>query len=237
MKMKTVVVRQCAMLMLIVAVLSAQAMGATKIRLLAFSRVGAAHEVRLTDSDGKPLGNDTLELPTQQLSKPREVASRSLFFLDPEAKVESVGADSKAPVGALGRVNLPTGNEEFLVIFLPNKPGAEYPYQVQAIAMPDSQFDSGAQAFLNYCNRDLGFIIDNQRVEVPVGKMGIYRPKKKEGNQVIVGYEKGEDDKWNSQPFYSSRLIVQSGVRNLILIVRNPQTGRLEFRGVTDFVN
>jgi hypothetical protein len=52
----------------------------------------------------------------------------------------------------------------------------------------------------------------------------------------MVGYAQEKDGKWGTTPFYSSRLIVQEGVRNFILIVRDPKTGRPDFRGISDFV-
>jgi hypothetical protein len=52
----------------------------------------------------------------------------------------------------------------------------------------------------------------------------------------MAGYHQGKDGKWSTTPFYSSRLIVQEGVRNLILVVRNPKTGEPDFRGIADFV-
>lgn len=232
--MKFILFRPWTALLLVTFIFTVQAMGGTTVRLLAFSRVGTAHEVLLAGADGKPLGDDPLELPTQQLSKARDVTSPSLLFFDAAAKVE--GAPPKAQGALLGKVDLPDGEKELILIFLPNKQGAEHPYRVHAIAMPSIQFDSGAQAFINYCNRDILFMIDKQRVDVPIGKVGIYRPSQKNTNQVIAGYEKDENGKWQQPPFYSSRIIVQEGVRNLILIVRNPQTERPEFRGIMDIL-
>lgn len=237
MKLKHPVIHPLWALLLMAVLPLSQALAATKVRLLALNRVGTSHEVLLAGADGKLLGNEPLELPTHQLSKERDVASRSLFFLDPSAKVENAGSNQKTQTAALGKVNLPETGDEFILIFLPNKQGAEYPYLVHALLMPSSNFSSGAQAFVNYSNADVGFVIDKQRLEVPKTKVEIFHPKKIDAKNYIQGYEKGGDGKWSEVPFYSSRLIVQQGVRNLIFILRNPKTERLEFRGVTDFVN
>lgn len=219
-------------IILITAFFTLHAQGAVKIRLLAFSRVGNATQVLVAGSDGKPFDKEVLELPTQQLSKSRVVASQDLMFLDAGAKT-----DAQSPNALMATVKLPAADGEFILVFLPNKAGSATPYQVQALPMPSEHFGSGAQAFVNYCDTDLGFIIDKERLEVHKGKVGVFRPKKMDGNHTIEGFEKGRDGKWITTPFYSSRLIIQEGVRSLILIVRNPQTGLPDFRGITDFVN
>jgi hypothetical protein len=56
--------------------------------------------------------------------------------------------------------------------------------------------------------------------------LSIYRPKKADGVRTMVGYAQEKDGKWNATPFYSSRLIVSEGVRNLILIFREPKPAR-----------
>ena len=79
-------------------------------------------------------------------------------------------------------------------------------------------------------------MIGGEKVQVPQGKSAIYHPKQASGNRTMAGYHQGKDGKWSTTPFYSSRLIVQEGVRNLILIVRNPKTGEPDFRGIADFL-
>ena len=58
----------------------------------------------------------------------------------------------------------------------------------------------------------------------------------KAGNRSMVCYTQ-KDGAWDSLPFFSGRIIVQDGVRNLILICRNPSNGEVDFRGITDFVS
>ena len=50
------------------------------IRLLAFSRAGDVREVMVAGADGKLLHDKPLALPTEQLSPPLTVGSRSLVF-------------------------------------------------------------------------------------------------------------------------------------------------------------
>lgn len=228
------------------ATLHAQSESAS-IRLLAFSRVGDAREVKVVGPDGKPLYDKPLALPTEQLSAPQTVASRSLVFLPASASATgeakpSEGSNTPAPAGSapavppLGKVELPATGKDFILVFLPEAAGAAQPYRVDAVPVPEGSFGSGDQAFVNYSGSNVGFVIGGEKLQVPQGKSAIYHPQKTEGKRSIVGYAQEKDGKWNATPFYSSRLIVQEGVRNFILIVRDPKTGTPDFRGIADFV-
>jgi hypothetical protein len=105
--------------------------------------------------------------------------------------------------------------------------------------MPSDKFGSGDYAFLNYSNTPIGLKIDGSQIVVPKGKCSIFSAEiKAKGakNRSIVCYQQEPDGKWAAQPFFSSRLIVQAGVRNLILISQDPRTKAIDFRGVADFV-
>lgn len=195
------------------------------IRLLAFSRVGEAREVMVIGPDGKPLSDKPLALPTEQLSPAVTVSSRTLIF-------QSAGA-TPSPVG---KAELPATGKDFILIFLPDSKEGKQLYKVDAVPVPENGFGSGDQAFVNYSGSNVAFVIGGEKLQVPVSKSAIYHPKKAGGNRTIAGYYQEKDGKWNTTPFYSSRLIVQEGVRNLILITRDPKTGLPDFRGVADFV-
>lgn len=195
------------------------------IRLLAFNRVGDTREVMVAGPDGKLLHDKPLTLPTEQLSSPLSVAARSLVFQSPGA--------TPSPVG---KVELPASGKDFILIFLPGAKDSVPPYKVDAVPVPEGEFGSGDQLFVNYSGSNIGFVIGGEKLAVPMGKSAIYHPKKSEGNRPIAGYHQLKDGKWSATPFYSTRLIVQDGVRNLVLIVRNPKTGDPDFRGVADFV-
>jgi len=197
------------------------------IRLLAFSRVGEPLEVAVAGPDGKPFAKEPLALPTQQLSPARTVPSRTLVFTAPK--------DLKT---VLGKVTLPATEREFILVFLPAAKDSAQPYQVQAIPLPAAGFGSGDQAFVNFSGRQVGCVIDGERLSVPHGKAAVYQAAKSgkgAGNRTIVCYAQ-KDGKWEDTPFFSSRLIIQDGVRNLILICLSPTTGEIDFRGVADFV-
>jgi len=198
------------------------------IRLLAFSRVGEPLEVAVAGTDGKPFAKEPIALPTQQLSPSRTVPSRTLVFTAP--------ADAGK---VLGKVTLPASEREFILIFLPAPKSSPLPYQVQAVPMPAAGFGSGGQAFVNFSGREVGCVIDGEKLQVPHGKAAVYQAAKSAkgaGNRTIVCYAR-KDGKWEDSPFFSSRLIIQDGVRNLILICLNPTTGEIDFRGVADFIN
>lgn len=198
------------------------------IRLIAFSRVGEPMEVAVAGPDGKPFAKEPLALPTQQLSPVRTVPSRTLVFTAP-----------KDPAKVLGKVTLPASEREFILIFLPAPKSSPHPYQVQPVPMPAAGFGSGDQAFVNFSGRQVGCVIDGERLQVPHGKAAVYQAAKSgkgAGNRTIVCYAQ-KDGKWEDAPFFSSRLIIQDGVRNLILICLDPNTGEIDFRGVADFIN
>lgn len=198
------------------------------IRLLAFSRVGEPLEVVVAGPDGKPFAKEPLALPTQQLSPARTVPSRTLMFTAP--------TDAKT---VLGKVTLPATAREFVLIFLPAAKDSALPYQVQALPLPAAGFGSGDQAFVNFSGRQVGCVIDGERLSVPHGKVAVYQASKSgkgAGNRTMVCYAQ-KDGKWEETPFFSSRLIIQQGVRNLILICLSPTTGEIDFRGIADFVS
>ncbi len=220
---RSFVLRTLATLAGLIATLHAQSESAS-IRLLAFSRVGDVREVKAFGPDGKPLHDKPLALPTEQLSPAQTVASRTLVF------------QAASAATAVGKVELPATGKDFILVFLPEPAGAAQLYRVDAVPVPEGSFGSGDQAFVNYSGTNVGFVIGGEKLQVPQGKSAVYHPKKVEGNRSMVGYAQDKDGKWSATPFYSSRLIVQEGVRNFILIVRDPKTGAPDFRGIADFV-
>jgi hypothetical protein len=227
--------------MLAAAVLAAPLLAQSEsasIRLLAFSRAGDVREVMVAGADGKLLHDKPLALPTEQLSPPLTVSSRSLVFqagTTPPAAGEAI-AGAASPAAALAKVQLPATGRDFILIFLPDAKATAPSYKIDPVPVPAGGFGSGDQAFVNYSGSNVGFVIGGEKVQVPQGKSAIYHPKETGGNRTMAGYHQGKDGKWSTTPFYSSRLIVQEGVRNLILIVRNPKTGEPDFRGIADFV-
>ncbi|MCW1925051.1 hypothetical protein OKA05_20995 [Luteolibacter arcticus] len=201
------------------------AQDSASIRLLAFSRVGDALEVMVAGADGKLLNDKPLALPTEQLSPAVTVGTRSLVFQTPGA--------TPAP---LGKVDLPATGKDFILIFLPDAKAATPSYKVDPVPVPEGGFGSGDHAFVNYSGSNVGFVIGGEKLQVPQGKSATYHPKETGGNRTMAGYHQGKDGKWSTTPFYSSRLIIQEGVRNLVLIVRDPKTGLPDFRGISDFV-
>lgn len=198
-----------------------------KIRLLAFSRVGEDMEVNIVDPEGATLSAKPVALPTQQLSSPAVVTTKALIF--------TAVSDPKK---ILGKVVLPSGGGEFVLIFLPAPDGSPEAYRVQAVSLPASGFGSGDYAFINYSGTTVGCDIAGERMQIVQGASSIYSAAKSgkgQGNRTLVCYSK-KDGAWEKTPFLSSRMIVQDGVRNLVFICRNPKTGAIEFRGIPDFL-
>jgi len=225
---KSFIHRLALTLLLAASVISGRAAEAVKVRLLAFSRVGNETEVGIVDADGKPLAKKPVALPTQQLSESTEIASRALVFTAPD--------DAKK---ILGKVTLPASGAEFILVFLPASEGTQPPYQIDAVALPSSEFHGGDYAFINYSGSAVGSVIDGEKLQIPHGKCTIYKAMesgKKPGNRPMVCYRQ-KDGVWETTPFYSSRIIVQEGVRNLVFICLDPRSGAIDFRGIADFVD
>lgn len=207
--------------------LPAQQPASAGIRLLAFERAGAETEVTvMAPGKGKPLCDKPLALPTQQLSARAVVASRSLIFTAPDN-----------PLRVLARIDLPATGKDFLLVFHP-APSTGTPYRIDVVPVPDGSFGSGDTAFLNYCGNTIGCVIAGEKLVVANGRSAIYqgsKPGTKAGNRTIACFRQN-GTAWDERPFYSSRMIVQDGVRNLVLIIRNPSTGEPDFRGIADFV-
>ncbi|MCP5536164.1 MAG: hypothetical protein H7A51_07995 [Akkermansiaceae bacterium] len=199
-----------------------------KVRLLAFARIGEDLAVRILDPEGEPVIEDSVPLPTQQLSAAAGLKSRSLVFVSP-----------KNDETILAKAKLPATGREFILVFLPSAKDGKYPYFVHALPMPKESFGSGDYAFLNYSHSAIGCKINDAKLIIPKGKCSVYKSGAKASDnkkRSIVCYEQQANGKWATQPFFSSRLIIQSGVRNLILISHNPRTKRIDFRGIADFV-
>lgn len=219
------VVRSLA-LPLLLSLFAAPAASAAKVRLLAFQRVGSEMEVNITDADGKLLSKAPVTLPTQQLSPTTEIPGPALVFTAP-----------KDPAKILGKVTLPAGGDEFVLIFLPAGAAGAEPYKIDAVSLPASEFRPGDYAFINYSGSAVGCDIEGEKLAVAHGKCAVYRADKsgkKIGNRSMVCYRQ-KDGAWESTPFLSSRIIVQDGVRNLVFICLDPRSGAVDFRGIADY--
>ena len=194
------------------------------IRLLAFSRAGEDMEMMVTDKDGLALVKEPLALPTQQFSPVAKVPGRTLFFRNKAQEPK-----------LLASVVLPATGREFVLVFFPQPATAALPYKVQAVELATERFGSGDYAFFNVSGRNLGCLIGKQKLMLPAGKCEIFKPARGVATTTLICYERA-GDAWATTPFFSSRLIVQQGVRNLILIGVDPKTGAVDFRGVPDFL-
>ena len=236
------ILRSLAVLASVLGTVHAQS-STVSIRLLAFRRVGDVREVIVAGPDGKALDNTPLALPTEQLSPPLVVGSRSLVFLtsQPAATASSPGtartSSSEVPAPPLAKVELPATGNEFILVFLPDSKDAKLPYRIDAVPLSAGGFGSGDHVFANYSGANVGFMIGDEKMAVATGKSAVYHPKETGGNRAMVGFWQKNDGAWDPSPFYSSRLIIQDGVRNLVLIIRDPSTGTPDFRGISDFVD
>jgi len=212
------------------------------IRILAFQFNGPVREYRVADAKGTPLDDNPLPLSATQLSPALGVHSRELVFLPPQEKTPAGGNAQKPPTTATipadaVHVTLPDGVEsDYYLIFLPGASGGAAPYRVQALAISPKDFKSGSHAILNYTDAEIGCILGKSKVLVGSCKCSVIPAGKDEGLETFGCYEKKQGEEWSARPFYSGRLVIQKGVRQLLIISRNSETGDAQFRGVTDYL-
>lgn len=199
-----------------------------KIQLIAFAYNGAERDMMITDEKGVAVTEKPLRLPTNQCSPVIEVSNRNLVFT-------FVAGEKATGVGKPITLSLPVTGKDFVLVFLPQPADQGGSYRVHAVELPAERFKSGSYAFLNYTNTEIACSLDKQNVVVAPSKAGILEPGSAEDVVRTACFEKC-GDKWSERPFFSGRLPVQRGVRNLVLISRDSHNGHIEFRGVTDFV-
>ncbi|BCU78056.1 hypothetical protein [Luteolibacter sp. LG18] len=198
------------------------------IQMLAFSYSGPERSVLVADPKGVAQTKEPVALPTNQCSPLLRVTSRNLVITP---VMEGQGGKQGKPA----KVTLPEGGREFVLVFLPIPDDQGGGYRIQAVDLPAERFKSGSYAFLNYSDTEIYCGLDNQKTIVAPAKAGILSPQRAEGIVRAACYEKSGEG-WGQQPFFSGRVPVQDGVRNLVLVSRNPQNNRIDFRGVADYV-
>lgn len=199
------------------------------IQMLAFSYSGPERSVQVADPKGVAQTKAPVALAVNQCSQPVRVTSRNLVL------TPVMDGEGGKP-GKSAKVVLPEGGREFVLVFLPMPEDQGGGYRVQAVDLPAERFKSGSYAFLNYSDTEIYCGLDNQKTIVPPAKAGILSPQQPEGIVRAACYEKSGDG-WGDHPFYSGRVPVQEGVRNLVLVSRNPVSKRIDFRGVADYLN
>lgn len=199
-----------------------------KIQLIAFAYNGSERDMMIADDKGVAITEKPLRLPSNQCSPVIEVSSRNLVFT-------FVAGEGSSGVGKPINLSLPLAGKDFVLVFLPQPADQGGSYQVHAVELPAERFKSGSYAFLNYTNTEIACSLDQKNVVVAPRKAGILESGNTEGVVRSACFEKS-GDKWSERPFFSGRLPVQRGVRNLVLVSRDPHNGHIEFRGVTDFV-
>jgi len=208
---------------------AAPSVPAASIQVIAFGYNGPERTVKVTDPQGASVTEKPIGLPTNQCSPVIPVPGRDLVF----TPLASEGTAQVA--GKSATVHLPDTGSEFVLVFLPVPTERGGGYAIQAVELPSNLFKSGSFAFLNYTTGDIYCGVDKQKAIVGPAKAGILSPQDAEGIVITACFER-DGTEWSNRPFFSGRLPVQKGVRNLVLVSRNIQSGQIEFRGIPDFV-
>lgn len=203
--------------------------GVAKIQMIAFSYNGSERELKISNAQGSSMTDKPVNLPINQCSPPFSVSSRDLVF----SFADNAGSDAAAKTMPL---HLPATGRDFMLVFFPRADGKGPKYWLHAVELPADKFKGGSFAFLNYSNADIACVIDKEKSVISPSKAAILAPGKNEDIVPVACFEK-EDGQWSERPFFSSRVPVQPKVRNLVLMSRDPRSGRIGFRAVADFVD
>ena len=169
----------------------------------------------------KEVKSKPFDLPINHLSEPQTPPQR-LFSVWSVAKNVS-----------LATVTLPELGDAFIVLLIP---AAEGGYKPVVIAAQDANFKPGDIYFYNHANKTvLGYVGTAKFVLEPaVGQ--VLRPQgpSTEGPFYEIGL--GVREKEGDRPLSTARWPIQKDMRMYVFFFINPQTQRLDFRAVDEFV-
>lgn len=208
------------------------------IQIIAFSYNGSERELSIADAKGTPMTPKPVKLPMYQCSEPLPVSSRDLqFTLVKEGQDAADGKSGQlSGAGKPMQVSLTGAGKDYVLVFLPLPSERGGGYKIHAVELPAERFKSGSYAFINYTDTEIYCGLDKQKLVVAPAKAGILSSGAVEGVVRTACFEKS-GSAWSERPFFSSRVPIQKGVRNLVLISRDPASGRIDFRGVPDFIS
>lgn len=191
--------------------------GDLTVRFLAERAPGNVDQVLLVAGEvkGKPF-----TLPVNNLSEPQPAPAR-VFSIRP--------ADKEI---ALATVTLPDNGKAFNVLLVPSAKGG---YEPIVIPAGDPSFKPGDVYFYNHADKPvLGFVGTAKFILAP-SKGQILRPEgAREDGHYNVGF--GVREKEGDRTLSKSRWPVDDKIRSYVFFFVNPNTKRVDFRAVDEFV-
>ena len=160
-----------------------------------------------------------LFLPTGQLRNRTPVSARQF----------SVGVTEDDTFRTLGTVTLPDAGKDFIVVFAPTANG----YQAFPVRADDPDFRGDDTYLFNFTDHRLGIMLGTAKQAVPPWDRARLRPAFPADAtfyQALFTYEK----EGSFVPFNNTRWPVNGNIKALLFVFKDPATGRLAYRSVTE---
>ncbi|MES2921840.1 MAG: hypothetical protein V4819_09840 [Verrucomicrobiota bacterium] len=216
----------------------------TLLALLALAvPLNAADEVRNVEVSFFCLkyvpGLETIHVSHGNVSAPVRLSTANLtdpitarvFNGDVIFRKDAIGAESKQPAPAIGKVKIPAGIEKALVVLVPGKPGAAEPYS--ALVMDRGEkFRLGTYRVINFSPRKIRGGIGRSYVEAASGATGDLELKGEPGAVQGVRFEFEKEGRWNR--LTETRCAVRKDRRWLLCVYQDPVTNRVNMRSIPD---
>lgn len=188
-----------------------------KVRFLAERAPKEIGEVTLAAED-KHSANFTL--PTNNLSEPQVAPARAF-------KLQTVSKNL-----ALAAVTLPDAGKSFIVLLVPVPAGGYKPVVMRA---DDPGFKPGDTYFYNHSDKTVLGFVGTAKFTLEPGKGQSLHPEGARPEKFYdVGF--GVREKDGDKPLSSTRWPVEPNLRSYVFFFTNPDTKRVDFRAVDEFV-
>lgn len=159
-------------------------------------------------------------LPLQNLSAPQGAPGRAFA-------VQAKGKDQ-----ALAKVTLPDSGKEFIVLLLATPEAA---YKPVVIPDKDAAFQAGGLYFYNNTDKPVSGQVGSSKLSLEPGKGQSLKPEGAENGAYAVAFSVRDGD--SDRQITSSRWPVEANIRSYVFFFVNPQTKRIDFRAVDEFVD
>jgi len=189
-----------------------------KIRFLAERVPAEIGQVMLVAKEAK---SAPFDLPVSFLSAPQT---------PPERVFALWSAANNLP---LATIALPDEGDSFIVLLFPSNEGG---YKHVVISDKNPNFKPGDIYFYNHADKTVMGFVGSAKFILDSAKGLTLRPTNPSGNGVYYDVGLGVREKDGDKPLSIARWPVQKGIRMYVFFFINPRTGKLDFRGVDEFV-
>lgn len=187
-----------------------------KVRFLAESAPPEAGKVVLASgAEHSP----AFALPTQNLSAPQAAPGRA-FEMQAEGKNQP-----------LAKVALPASGKEFIVLLVATPEAA---YKPVIIPDKDASFQGGGMYFFNNTDKPVLGQVGSSKVSLEPGKGQSLKPEGAADGAYAVAFSIRDGE--TVRPISTTRWPVEANMRSYVFFFVNPQTKRIDFRAVDEFV-